>query len=125
MLLAMVFKKTAVNEAAEMLRQAAFCLAANPGLVFMSLCLQIVLMAIGAVTIGGLAASFLVGDYVVPPGFTTCVLQPASWPVNARSFVSLMLTWMMWTVLMLRAYMVGGTAGMWYWHSDQNIPNKA
>merc|ERR1712137_889313 len=56
---------------------------------------------------------------------TTCVLQPASWPVNARYFVSLMLTWMMWTVLMLRAYMVGGTAGMWYWHSDQNIPNKA
>jgi hypothetical protein len=72
-----------------------------------------------------MAASFIAGHWYSPSGcvpsgttYCFCVFEQPSWINGARVFNNLVLVWVFFFCNMMRSYMVGVTAALWYWHPE-------
>lgn len=120
-----LIKKKAVDNAALMLQSAAYCVQYNCSMVVLALGILVIALAYSALPIAGMAGSFIAGNWVPinncvpgPSTFCICVLDQPPWINAARVYNNLVLVWAFFFFNMLRTYVVGGTAGMWYWHPE-------
>lgn len=124
-LMIIMIKKNAVDNAALMLQSAAYCVQYNCSMVVVALGILVIALAYSSVPIAGMAGSFIAGHWIpqngcvpAPGTFCVCVLDQPPWINAARVFNNLVLVWAFFFFNMLRTYVVGGTAAMWYWHPE-------
>jgi len=125
-LLIIILKKKAVDNAATMLQSAAYCVQYNCSLVVVALVILMIVISYSVIPIAGLAASFIAGHWsridptCVPSSSIICICEftQPSWINGARVFNNLVLIWVFFFGNMMRTYMVGTTAALWYWHPD-------
>jgi hypothetical protein len=125
-LLIIFIKKKAVDNAAFMLQSAAYCIQYNCSMVLVALGLLLCVVAYSVVPLAGMAASFVAGHWYSPTGCVpsastpvcACLLSQPTWINGARVFNNLILVWVFFFFNMMRTYVVGATAALWYWHPD-------
>jgi len=124
-LLVVIFKKKAIDTAAIMLQNAAYCIQYNCSLVVVALGILIMLVAYDIIPIAALALSFIAGDWVpydstcVPATtYCDCYLSQPSWINAARVIIILVKVWTFFVSSMMRTYVCGVTTALWYWHPE-------
>jgi len=124
-------KRTAVNEAAMLFKAATYVITANPGMVLMTLLIQGVILAYGALLIGGIFSSVVAGTLspvstisasdltiTIDGKSIYCLYEKTSWGSNVYTFLSLSFTYQLLNFKMIRLYMVSVTTALWYWETD-------
>lgn len=126
-----LFKKSAVNEAAMLFKMSTFAIFANPGMIAMTFLIQLFILGFGAFMIGGIVAAAVAGDFTpgvgigtfsvsLPSGTISCLYSRKAWGPSAYGFLAASLGYIALNFKMVRLYMISVVTAFWYWEDPNN-----
>lgn len=139
----LIFKRRAVDEAAILFKMSTYCIVANPGMLGMTLVIQICLILIATLMIAGIVSAAFAGTFMNEAAYNAlsyehqlntvffyiqitdttrilCYYGRASWAKSAYVFLSVSFGYVMLNFKMIRLYMISVTAALWYWETPEN-----
>lgn len=116
-----------IELAAEVLRQAATALNENPStfvaaaIIQLGMLLYLVLFVLATIGLPGVGnwVPVTMGQEALP-----CVWESAGWMSSGRIFCVIMFYWVMGFFAMLRLFTVSGATGLWFFHQNDQSPDK-
>lgn len=139
----LIFKRSAINEAAILFKMSTYCIVANPGMLGMTLIIQICLILMATLMIAGIVSAAFAGTFMSEAAYNAlpldkqlaavafpinitdttsilCYYGRSSWAKSAYTFLSFSFGYMMLNFKMIRLYMVSVTTALWYWETPEN-----
>lgn len=127
-MIALYLLRKKIDLAAEVLRQAAKAIDANPFMLFGAALIVVVIVGYLMLFLFAILRSPTIGDWVpfVYNGGTSnfCTFESKSWVNAAYYFASVVFVWVMSWFGLVRLYMIGGATAFWFFHQDDNNPAK-